>query len=300
MRPADRRAIELGIPGLVLMENAALGVDTLADVSTVERGGVVCGPGNNGGDGSGAWSPRAARRRRARRFRAEFSADCASQLAICRALGIECEGSSQRRAAAAAGVAGLTAVGTGLARRSRATRYGCRCARPRSPCPAVGRPAERPRRRLSDRPLPTGRADRRLAAPKPARPGAGDQASAATSWSPNLRPRPRGGRAPEPLHLLLGEEVAGWLSGAAATPTKGVRSSCWWPDRAAWPVTAVLAARAVPRWCRPDHGRDAGRAAASQRSPPPRRAMAIGLPAGGDRRRAVEPLLAAAAAAAQW
>ncbi len=54
MRAVDRRAIdELGIPGLVLMENAAVGVaDALGehfpDAATVA---IVCGPGNNGGDG---------------------------------------------------------------------------------------------------------------------------------------------------------------------------------------------------------------------------------------------------------
>lgn len=54
MRAVDRRAIEeLGIPGLVLMENAAIGVaDALGarfpEASTVA---ILCGPGNNGGDG---------------------------------------------------------------------------------------------------------------------------------------------------------------------------------------------------------------------------------------------------------
>ncbi len=54
MQDLDRRAIEdLGIPGPVLMENAAIGVvDALADhfpQATVVT--LVCGPGNNGGDG---------------------------------------------------------------------------------------------------------------------------------------------------------------------------------------------------------------------------------------------------------
>ena len=54
MQAVDRRAIdELGIPGLVLMENASVGVaDALgrrfADAVTVA---IFCGPGNNGGDG---------------------------------------------------------------------------------------------------------------------------------------------------------------------------------------------------------------------------------------------------------
>lgn len=65
VREVDRRAIEvLGLPGLVLMENAALGLTAAAlellDQLREEGGGagpvdgevaVVCGRGNNGGDG---------------------------------------------------------------------------------------------------------------------------------------------------------------------------------------------------------------------------------------------------------
>jgi len=49
MREADRRCIEeIGIPGVVLMNNAGLAV-----FQEVKRGsvGIVCGKGNNGGDG---------------------------------------------------------------------------------------------------------------------------------------------------------------------------------------------------------------------------------------------------------
>ncbi len=54
MREVDRRAIEtLGIPGLVLMENAAIGVaDALgARFPDAAQVAIFCGPGNNGGDG---------------------------------------------------------------------------------------------------------------------------------------------------------------------------------------------------------------------------------------------------------
>lgn len=76
VREVDRRAtLELGMPGVLLMENAALGL--LATVERVLRElgassgagvGVVCGRGNNGGDGLAlarhldlrGWRPRVA------------------------------------------------------------------------------------------------------------------------------------------------------------------------------------------------------------------------------------------------
>lgn len=55
MREADRRAIEAGIPGLILMENAAMRVvEVLAErYAPLDRHHIVvcCGKGNNGGDG---------------------------------------------------------------------------------------------------------------------------------------------------------------------------------------------------------------------------------------------------------
>ena len=55
MREADRRTIEAGIPGIVLMENAGCRVvefleKTFAPLER-QRVVVVCGKGNNGGDG---------------------------------------------------------------------------------------------------------------------------------------------------------------------------------------------------------------------------------------------------------
>src|ERR1039457_5423588 len=55
MREADRRTIEMGIPGIVLMENAGLRVvEFLAERFTpleAQHVVVLCGKGNNGGDG---------------------------------------------------------------------------------------------------------------------------------------------------------------------------------------------------------------------------------------------------------
>jgi NAD(P)H-hydrate epimerase len=56
VREVDRRAIELyGMPGIVLMENAALGVVEVAEQMLRNAGGgpavILCGGGNNGGDG---------------------------------------------------------------------------------------------------------------------------------------------------------------------------------------------------------------------------------------------------------
>ncbi|HEV3436271.1 MAG TPA: NAD(P)H-hydrate epimerase, partial [Gemmata sp.] len=54
VRELDRRAInDFGVPGVVLMENAGRGCAELLMRLNPERKPVVilCGPGNNGGDG---------------------------------------------------------------------------------------------------------------------------------------------------------------------------------------------------------------------------------------------------------
>lgn len=98
MAAVDRRAIEeLGIPGMVLMENAALGVvQALAETfPRAETAAILCGPGNNGGDGLAV-----ARHLVARGYGVEVflvrggkepSGDAGTQLAICRNMGIPVE-----------------------------------------------------------------------------------------------------------------------------------------------------------------------------------------------------------------
>lgn len=93
MRGVDRVAIEeLGLSGLVLMENAALGVvEAIADLyPEAESVAIFCGPGNNGGDGLAV-----ARQLLVRGYEVEVflvaggrepAGDAAVQLTICRKL----------------------------------------------------------------------------------------------------------------------------------------------------------------------------------------------------------------------
>ena len=91
MREVDRAAIEdIGIPSLVLMENASIGlVDALAEgYPEASSAAIFCGPGNNGGDGLAL-----ARHLTIRGYHVEvtlitagkdLSGDAAVQLEICR------------------------------------------------------------------------------------------------------------------------------------------------------------------------------------------------------------------------
>jgi ADP-dependent NAD(P)H-hydrate dehydratase / NAD(P)H-hydrate epimerase len=98
MREVDRSAIEgLGIPSLVLMENAALGVvDALGEASgaigAAESAAIFCGPGNNGGDGLAIARHLSVRGWEVAVFLAtggkELSGDAGAQLAICRKMGL--------------------------------------------------------------------------------------------------------------------------------------------------------------------------------------------------------------------
>jgi NAD(P)H-hydrate epimerase len=130
MREVDRQAIEgLGIPGMVLMENAALGVVDAIGETYPEAGSAAlfCGPGNNGGDGLAIARHLAVRGYEVRIYLAtggrELTGDAGTQLAICRAMGLPIEeigeGADLGPVLAAAGGCDLVVdalFGTGLGR----------------------------------------------------------------------------------------------------------------------------------------------------------------------------------------
>lgn len=101
MRAVDRSAIEgLGLPSLVLMENAALGVvDAISEspgpIGRATSAAVFCGPGNNGGDGLAIARHLAVRGWTVRIYLAtggrELSGDAGVHLAVCRRMGLEIE-----------------------------------------------------------------------------------------------------------------------------------------------------------------------------------------------------------------
>ena len=128
MREADRVTIEeLGLPGLVLMEAAASAVTEVVVERYAELGRVLvlCGPGNNGGDGLAA-----ARQLRCRGIEVEvcllvapgaLKGDAAKQLGLAHAFGVpvrECAGDLHALDAALADAAVLVDAlfGTGLDR----------------------------------------------------------------------------------------------------------------------------------------------------------------------------------------
>ncbi|MBV8199098.1 MAG: NAD(P)H-hydrate dehydratase [Acidobacteria bacterium] len=133
MRGVDRAAIErLGLPALVLMENAALGVaDAIGrQYPDAESAAIFCGPGNNGGDGLAVARQLATRGYAVEIFLADggrpLTGDAALQLAVCRRLDLSIQ-QLPPDASAAALQAALAAArehdvvvdalfGTGLAR----------------------------------------------------------------------------------------------------------------------------------------------------------------------------------------
>jgi NAD(P)H-hydrate epimerase len=136
MREVDRSAIEgLGLPGLVLMENAALGVvDAISEaggkIGEATSAAVFCGPGNNGGDGFAIARHLAVRGWEVRIFlviggsgKSEPSGDAGVELAVCRRMELpidEVKDSAGVRAALEAARALDLAIdalfGTGLGR----------------------------------------------------------------------------------------------------------------------------------------------------------------------------------------
>lgn len=131
-RVFDRWAIEkLGVPALVLMENAALALAEAVGESFGEarRIAIFCGPGNNGGDGLALARQLLTRGYEVGLFLAAFgrplSDDCARQLAICRAMELaifELDGDWREQAASAASADLVVDAlfGTGLERPLRA------------------------------------------------------------------------------------------------------------------------------------------------------------------------------------
>ena len=100
MRRLDRAAIEsLGLPSLVLMENAAAGVaDALGETwPQATSAAIFCGPGNNGGDGLALARLLAVRGYRVEpwlvlgegRTADDLAGDAAVQRDLCRKLGLE-------------------------------------------------------------------------------------------------------------------------------------------------------------------------------------------------------------------
>lgn len=131
-RAFDRWAIEkLGVPPLVLMENAALALaEAIGEgFGEARRIAIFCGPGNNGGDGLALARQLLTRGYEVAIYLATFGRalanDCARQLEICQAmeLGIVELGDDWREAAARAAGADLVVdalFGTGLDRPLRA------------------------------------------------------------------------------------------------------------------------------------------------------------------------------------
>lgn len=266
MRRVDRAAErELGIPSLVLMENAALGVVEAIGESfpEVERVAIFCGPGNNGGDGLAA-----ARHLAIRGYQIEIflvgrgrapSGDAGVQLEICRRMGLEVR-RLQRAGDVPVGVRSALGselwvdalFGTGLSRPLRGLAAALVEALDELPVPclAVDIPSG-----LSgsqwEIPGPHVRADLTVtfAAPKvahvlpPASEAMGDVVVADLGLPEGLIDA-----APGSLHVTLAEEVASWLDRRRPDTHKGdyghVVIAAGSPGRAG---AAILAARGAVR-----------------------------------------------------
>jgi hydroxyethylthiazole kinase-like uncharacterized protein yjeF len=266
MRGVDRTAIdEIGIPSLVLMENAAIGVaDAIGEVyPEAASAAIFCGPGNNGGDGLALGRQLAARGYEVELFLVggehEPAGDAAVQLAICRRLELPLREVATEEALgeALAAAGGLDVVvdalfGTGLGRPltgiyATAVEGLNRLRRPRIavdlPSGLSGSSAE---------PLgPHVQADLTVtfAAPKlahvfpPAAAAVGELVVADLGFPQRLVDAAGGD-----LHLLVGEELAGLLPPRAADSHKGTYGHLLLVAGSTGKAgAAVLAARAAVR-----------------------------------------------------
>jgi len=311
-RAFDRHAIaELGVPGPVLMENAALAVvEALAErFPGARRVGIVCGPGNNGGDGLAVARHLATRGYELAvavdRFGGRLSDDAELQLGICRRLGLEVrELEPEQEDERLAGVDLLVDAlfGTGLSRPlgGAAARRVEALARLAAPRLAIDLPSGLD----ADRERPVGpvlAADLTVTfvAPKPAHvlPPACDLCGEVVVADLGV-PAPEE-EAPGALHLLLSEEVGGWLVPRERDAHKGHFGHLLLvAGSRRLPGAAILSARAAVRGgaglvtVAAPAELAAALAAASPES------MQLPLPAtagGGTARSALDTLLAAAA-----
>jgi hydroxyethylthiazole kinase-like uncharacterized protein yjeF len=237
IRELDRRAIEeTGIPGLVLMENAALAVvDAIGErFPAAARVGILCGPGNNGADGLAV-----ARQLDARGYRVlvlqaalgrRLSADAGAQRRILESLGIAVRdlaadpGAGSLAELANSDVVVDALLGSGLTRPLEGA-----AARLCEELSALGPPVvavDLPSGLDGDRGLPFGPHVRAamtvtFAAPKPALvlPPACDSCGELVVG--DLGHRLEEGGGPGALHLLVGEELARAIAPRDADAHKG-------------------------------------------------------------------------------
>ncbi|HTG35152.1 MAG TPA: NAD(P)H-hydrate dehydratase [Thermoanaerobaculia bacterium] len=242
MREVDRAAIEeLGIPSMVLMENAAIGVvEAIAEAyGDAESAAIFCGPGNNGGDGLAVARHLSVRGWEVRIFLVtnshELSADAAAQLEICRKIELPIlEIATEKELRVAIGAAADCDVvvdalfGTGLARPLEglfARVVGCINGLP-VPCVAVDLPSGL----AGSEPRPIGlhvKADLTVtfAAPKVAHvfPPSADAVGEMVVTDLGIPARLVDDVEEEAgdLHLLMGEELADLLPARDASAHKG-------------------------------------------------------------------------------
>lgn len=260
-RAIDRRAIEeLGVPGAVLMENAALAVveALVSGFPEIARIAVVCGPGNNGGDGFAVARHLATRGFEVDvaldRFGRDLSTDCAAQLEICRRIGLEVHELANGEPDERFGDAPLLVdalFGTGLSR----PLEGAAASRVESLARGSARrlAIDLPSGLDADRAVPVGpilSAERTVTfvALKPAHvlPPAADLCGEVAVADLGVPVSLAGG--PGALHLLLSEEVAAWLPPRSPEAHKGhFGHALLLAGSRSLPGAAILAARATVR-----------------------------------------------------